>query len=169
MREEYIKFISFDFNPNNINEPIKATNYKNPNFEYKSAELWPAFLNYYPISCSGCISKEFEPLQAYIIDKYNAGESIHKILHRLTSSYFNTLDEYHENLILESVEYGHITNRTRHLNSGDSMYTKMLKFFARLIYEPVYGKATGMFDNPKCFKIVKENKDLIWDLKNAAI
>ena len=167
MREEYIKFISFIFNPNDINEPIKATNYKNSNFEYEATELWPAFLNYYPVRCSGYILEEFEPIQTYIIDKYNEGEPIHEILNRLTSSYFNSLDTYHKDLIFESVKYGHDYNMVQHLDIWDGMYTKMLKFFAKLIQEPTYG--LGAIDNPECYKIIKENRELFMDLKNALI
>lgn len=167
MSEEYIKFISFNFDPNDINNPIKPTNYVNPNFKYEVSELWPEFLNYYPLRCSGCILEEFEPIQRYIINQYESGEYIREIVRKLVSSYFNNLDSYHKDLIFEAVEYGHRYNNLRYLDEWEGMNTKMFKFFAELIHEPARG--LGYSTNPQCYQILKENRSFFTNVEKDLV
>ena len=178
---EYKKFLSFTLDKNDKDNPIKPTNYTNPNFDYKIDELSSAFRDY-----SACeylngnvINKdEVMPILNYIIDRYKEEEDLYNAVYPLSKSYLKNLDKYHLDLISKAIKYGKYVNnifysicKLEDFINGDQIsdelieYTitsKMQRYFANIINDLMY-------NNPEAYKIYSEDRDNFRLLNNIEI
>lgn len=178
---EYKKFLSFTLDKNDKDNPIKPTNYTNPNFDYKIDELSNVFRD-----CNSCelvngiiINRdELMPILNYIIDRYKEEGDLYDAVYPLSKSYFKNLDKHHLNLISKAIKYGKHANNIYYsackledfINSDQisdelieyTIMSKMQKYFVNIIY-------SFMYSNPEAYKIYSEDRDNFRLLHNISV